>query len=1036
MLYKKNGSNKLDLKLFENPTSEYRGTPFWSWNCKLEEDKLRRQVGYLQEMGFGGFHMHSRRGMGTEYLGKEFMSMVKACTDEAKKREMLSWLYDEDTWPSGFAGGYVTKNPAYRKRYLTVLHEYVEFKRPILPKQEAVEKGEAYHVASFDVELDEDGRLVSYKKIGFEEKAEHEKWSFLSRAMDKVGRFNDEAYVDVLNKKAIDEFIKITHEKYKAAVGEEFGKTVPAIFTDEPQYHAVSNFKYANAKNDICQFPWTADAPQMFEACYGYDIVEKLPELVWNLQDDAASEARYHFYDFLSDTFARAFSENIGNWCEKNGILFTGHLMWEDNLSFQTRAVGDCMRQYKGYGLPGIDTLSDKILITTAKQAQSAAHQYGREGVLSELYGVTGWDFDFRGHKAQGDWEAALGVTVRVPHLAWVSMAGDAKRDYPASIFYQSPWYKEYKYIEDHFSRVNTAMTRGKPYVKICVIHPVESRWINMGPSDSVGTRVNVLEDNFEKLARWLTLNTLDFDYICEATLPELYNKDGEGFTVGKMSYDTVLVPSLETIRSTTLEALEEYIDKGGRVVFLGECPKYVDANENSKAKRVYAKAAVIPFNKTDVLNALNDERFIEISDDSGEPFERYISNIRDDNDAYWVFLGYGVKTYANDNRNGARAVQLPQSFPLKIKINGEVTPELYNTLNGKVESISYKYVGGKTYIYCTVNLQDSLLLKLNKCKGSGASAECDKVEGRRVILGGIHDYSLDEPNVLVLDKASFSLDGGEFEPEEDILRLDSICRKRIQMKTKGDMPQPWVYPDVKSGHYITLKFRFDSDIEYEGAKIAMEDALQHEIYFNGERIVPKIDGYYVDEDIKTFPIPKLIKGTNELTVRLSLDLRSNTESCFVLGDFGVKVMGSVAKIVEREEKIGYAPTFMQSMPFYGGNIVYHNELETPDCDLFLSVSYYKGALVKVYLDGKDVGNIVFAPYRIKISDVKAGKHKIDIKLFGSRVNSFGGLHNTVDEHTWQGPAYFKSGNEEWSYEYMLRKIGVLSAPVVTIREK
>ncbi len=69
-------------------------------------------------------------------------------------------------------------------------------------------------------------------------------------------------------------------------------------------------------------------------------------------------------------------------------------------------------------------------------------HQYGREAMMSELYGVTDWDFDFRGHKFHGDWQAALGVTLRVPHLSWVSMAGEAKRDYPASINYQVPWYK------------------------------------------------------------------------------------------------------------------------------------------------------------------------------------------------------------------------------------------------------------------------------------------------------------------------------------------------------------------------------------------------------------------------------------------------------------------------------------------------------------------------------------------------------------------------------------------------------------------
>lgn len=112
--------------------------------------------------------------------------------------------------------------------------------------------------------------------------------------------------------------------------------------------------------------------------------------------------------------------------------------------------------------------LCNRKEFTTAKQAQSIAHQYGRNKMMSEEYGVTGWDYDFRGHKFQGDWQAALGVTLRVPHLSWVSMRGSAKRDYPASISYQSIWFKEYGYIEDHFARLNTALMRGKPIGKRC----------------------------------------------------------------------------------------------------------------------------------------------------------------------------------------------------------------------------------------------------------------------------------------------------------------------------------------------------------------------------------------------------------------------------------------------------------------------------------------------------------------------------------------------------------------------------------------
>ena len=109
MFYKKNNAKDLDIKLFKNPTSEYRGTPFWAWNCKMDAQMLGEQIDALKEMGFGGFHMHSRVGMAMPYLGREFMELVRFCTDKAKSEDMLSYLYDEDKWPSGFAGGYVTK---------------------------------------------------------------------------------------------------------------------------------------------------------------------------------------------------------------------------------------------------------------------------------------------------------------------------------------------------------------------------------------------------------------------------------------------------------------------------------------------------------------------------------------------------------------------------------------------------------------------------------------------------------------------------------------------------------------------------------------------------------------------------------------------------------------------------------------------------------------------------------------------------------------------------------------------------------------
>ena len=533
MLYKKNQQPDLSKELFQNPTSEYRGTPFWAWNCKLEQGMLSEQIEGLKAMGFGGFHMHVRSGMATEYLSDTYMGLIKGCVEKAEAENMLAWLYDEDRWPSGAAGGLVTRDKQYRERRLRMIPQEL-LEEEVTPEDE--------FLTAFDIELDEEGFLRSARQIGEAEPARFDKWVAFVGYSPKSERFNNESYVNTLDKPSIQRFVDITHEKYAKTVGDRFNQSIPAIFADEPQFVAKQTLRFSKEKKAV-QLPWTHDLPETFRAAYGEDLVAGIPELLWELPERKISTVRYHYHDHVTERFTDAFFDTISHWCEEHDIHFTGHLMSEESLESQTTAVGDAMRCYRSMGLPGIDMLVNRFDYTTAKQTQSVVHQYGREGMMSELYGVTNWDFDFRGHKLQGDWQAALGVTVRVPHLAWVSMNGEAKRDFPASINYQSPWYKEYPYIENHFARVNTAMTRGKPMVKVGVIHPVESYWLHWGPSEQTALERNQLDESFLQVTKWMLFGGIDFDFVCESLLPDLCKEGSAPLMVGEMQYDTIVVP-------------------------------------------------------------------------------------------------------------------------------------------------------------------------------------------------------------------------------------------------------------------------------------------------------------------------------------------------------------------------------------------------------------------------------------------------------------------------------------------------------------
>ena len=173
------------------------------------------------------------------------------------------------------------------------------------------------------------------------------------------------------------------------------------------------------------------------------------------------------------------------------------------------------------------------------------------------MYGVTQWDFDFKGYKLAGDWQAALGITARVPHLAWASMNGEAKRDYPAAIGWQSPWYKDFSYLEDHYARLNFCMTRGKAIARVGVLHPVESFWLLNGPVDQSDDVKKQMEDDFQSMTEWLLTGGIDFDYVAESSLEDEEARLADGkLHCGEVAYDVLLVPSCLNLRKNTLETL------------------------------------------------------------------------------------------------------------------------------------------------------------------------------------------------------------------------------------------------------------------------------------------------------------------------------------------------------------------------------------------------------------------------------------------------------------------------------------------------
>lgn len=1010
--------------LFQNPPAPYRGAPFWAWNCKLDRETMVRQVLYFKEMGMGGFHMHCRTGLDTEYLGEEFMEIIRACVEKAKEEDMLTWLYDEDRWPSGFGGGYVTRDPAFRSRCL-VLSPFSPKERKNGGKKVVNDRSDFDHehgllLARYEVRL-EDGFLAGYRRLEEHETAESPWYAYRELSLENPW-YNNQTYVDTLNPKAIQRFVEVTHQRYYQVLGDEFGKTIPAIFTDEPQFSHKTTLGFAGEKKEVV-IPYTDDFEDTYRERYGESFLDKLPEVFWELPGGACSVTRYRFHDHIAQRFAEAFAGTVGNWCREHGLLLTGHMMEEPTLQSQTCALGDTMRSYRSFGLPGIDMLCDAREYSTAKQAQSAAHQYGCPGVASELYGVTNWDFDFRSHKLAGDWQAALGVTTRVHHLSWASMEGEAKRDYPASIFYQSPWYREYRLIEDHFARLNTALTQGKPRVRVGVIHPVESYWLHFGPSQQTAAVRDRLEQQFEDVIQWLLFGLIDFDFLAESLLPEQSQVRREvPFTVGQMAYDAVVVPGCHTLRRTTLERLEDFAQAGGKVIFLGDLPTLVDARPDDGPRRLADQCLCIPFQQTELLAALEPLRELDIRGMDGRRTGNLLYQMREDGPGRWLFLANGKKPAQQD---------IPCPQPVEITLSGEYAPQVWDTLTGTPRPCPAVVKGGRTHIRHTFYEHDSLLLRLEP--GRPQEMPAAPALPAREQVGDWKDkvpVTLSEPNVLLLDQAEYRLDGGPWQPREEVLRVDNLLREALGYPLKmAAFPQPWTLHGQgrREEHRLGLRFTVRSQLALEGVKLAVERPQALRVRWNGQPVSCQSDGWFTDEAIRTLPLPPARPGENILELEMPYGPATNVEWCYLLGDFGVTVAGACAQLTPPVRELAFGDWTAQGLPFYAGNVTYHCTLDTAPGTYQLETTKYRAPLVQVRLDGRLVGSPVFSPYTVELGSLE-GAHKLDITTFGSRINAFGALHSCKPV-TWCGPDAWRTEGPAFSYEYQLTPCGVLISP-------
>ncbi|MBR5496344.1 MAG: hypothetical protein IKV58_03040, partial [Oscillospiraceae bacterium] len=540
---------KIDAKKLINPPKEYRPIPFWSWNDKLDTRETAWQAREIDRVGLGGYFMHARGGLQTEYMSGEWFDNVKETINQSKTTGMKNWGYDENGWPSGFAAGKVNGlGLEYWQKYL--------------------------RCELTDAPVNTERTIGNYNYDG---KNAHIYYDV------------NDLYVDLMDPKVTKEFIKQTHEVYKKELGSDF-KYMEGFFTDEPQLSRDG-------------LPWSFVIFDEYQKRYGDDLKPKLLEIFYRVGDYTVT--RHNYWELVRDLFADNYLGQIYKWCQENGTKLTGHMVLEEGINIQITSSGAVMPNYEFFDYPGFDCLC-RILIETLgpTQVSSVAHQLGKKHVLSETFALAGHNVNFEDLRHIYEYQMVRGATLLCEHLFGYSLRGIRKRDYPPALFYQQPWWNESNNLNDFVSRMGMLLSDGKAKFDVLVMHPQSSAWIAYDePKNRYmydfpvinKTELLKIDRDFVSLLTDIEKEQVPY-HIGDERIINRYGKVENGkFIVGEQAYSVFVVPSCTNMNSYVFELLTRFKAQGGTIVFSDEMPYMINGVKTDKIKELAQGCKVVP---------------------------------------------------------------------------------------------------------------------------------------------------------------------------------------------------------------------------------------------------------------------------------------------------------------------------------------------------------------------------------------------------------------------------------------------------------
>ncbi|MFH1940497.1 MAG: hypothetical protein ABIL68_00205 [bacterium] len=531
------------LSQWADPPREFSQAPFWFWNDDLSEAEIARQMQDFCDHGVYGFVIHPRVGLPRSigWMSDKMIAFMRFAIREAVKKNMWVVLYDEGMYPSGSSSGQVVaENPEYRPRGLFAIDL-----DEVIPDEEKF--GFRFNQEK-ELLLADDQKVVTIVK---RKKNDH-RIAILDRFIrpnyslirglhfleDNPERRQNKKEVpeempplaDILNPDAMAHFIKLVYERYYDEFGEYFGRTIKAIFTDEPSFFGK--------RADPGAVPGNASLLTFVNHWLKEDFSPYLPAL-WYDDEPEAEKSRMKYYRALKARLEETYYHPISAWCRKHRIALTGHPADPDDIGqlrhFQIPGQDIVWRQIE----PGKPSALEGAQSTQAKCASSAMIHLGHRQNSNEYCGAYGHNFTFREMKWLANWLIIRGCNLLYPHAFYYSVRGPRIDERPPDVGPNSIWWNQFKSFADATSR-------------LC--------WLNTDSQHVCQVAIMGLNDFLPwKAAKVCFQNQIDFNYLEARHLWEDAKITAEGIHIAGMLYKAIIVETeLPPLARPMVEKLEE----------------------------------------------------------------------------------------------------------------------------------------------------------------------------------------------------------------------------------------------------------------------------------------------------------------------------------------------------------------------------------------------------------------------------------------------------------------------------------------------